>query len=133
MARLYLDEHLGGFLDEVRNQGHDAIAATEEGRRGRTDSWHFQEALQASRIILTWNKRDFEYLHRLWTTLRILGLVASDHSGILTKEAPRTLSEVDWLAEVMRKLQTSDVLDGRMLVFHQHTRRWEEDKWKPEE
>ena len=97
MARVYLDEHLGGFIEEFRRREHDVIAATEEGRRGRTDTWHFREALEDQRIILTWDKRDFEYLHRLWTTLRIMGVVTTGHPGILTKEAPRSFREADWI------------------------------------
>jgi hypothetical protein len=109
------------------------IAATEEGRRGRTDAWHFREALADQRIILTWDKRDFEYLHRLWTTLRIMGVVTRGHLGILTKEAPRSFREADWIQLAVERLETPGDFGGRMFVWHQHTGRWEEDQWKPEE
>lgn len=132
MARLYLDEHLGGFSQALEGAGHDVIAATEPGREGRTDSWHFREAIADQRVILTWDKPDFEYLHRLWTTLQILGVVAASHPGILTKEAPRTFREADWIQVALDRLSLFDGFQGHMFVWQQQAGKWVEDKWKPE-
>jgi uncharacterized protein with PIN domain len=72
VAKLYLDEHLGDLADDLRATGHDVIAASEPGRRQRTDAWHVREAVSEWRVLLTLNRSDFLYLHQLWTTLETM-------------------------------------------------------------
>jgi hypothetical protein len=85
------------------------------------------------RTILTWNKTDYEYLHRLWTTLGTLGLVPETHAGILTRAAPRKYQSEEWLPVAIERLASGERLEGRMLIWHPGTLTWEEDKWHPED
>lgn len=129
MARLYLDEMLGGFVDELRSLGHDVVAATEKGRDGRADAWHFREAMREGRILLTWDWGDFEYIHKLWITLHTLGIVPRVHGGILTAKGP---ARADWISIVHAKLEADDQLAGRMLSWITSRREWDEAKTRPE-
>ena len=132
MARLYLDENLGGFSQQFRDAGHDVVTADDPGRKGRTDAWHFREAIADQRIILTWDRPDFEYLHRLWTSLQIMGVVSRTHPGILTKKGPRSFREEDWIKLVLERLQTPGDFDGRMFVWQHSNAKWVEHQWRPE-
>lgn len=132
MARLYLDEHLGHLRLALKEFGHDVVSATDDDKRGRTDAWHFSQAVDENRTILTWNRGDYEYLHRLWTTLQTLGLVSKGHAGILTRAAPRTYQSNEWLPVASERLASGEPLGGRMLIWHPRTSTWEEDKWRPE-
>ena len=133
MARLYLDEHLGHLRSALEQSGHDVISATDHDRRGRTDAWHSRQAVIENRIILTWNRGDYGYLHQLWTTLRTLGLVPESHAGVLTRAAPRTYQSSEWLLVAAERLASGERLEGRMLIWHPGTSTWEEDKWRPED
>ncbi len=86
MARLYVDEDLANFVAPLRGDGHDLLFAEQAGAR-RPDPWHLQRASIERRIFLTFNERDFRYLHRLWTSLRAFEVLGTDHGGILTATA----------------------------------------------
>jgi hypothetical protein len=133
MVRLYLDEHLGGFAQSLRAFDHDVVTAADEGRQGRTDAWHFREALGERRLILTWNKRDFEYLHRLWTALRTLRVVPGEHPGILTVAASKEFVPSEWIPVAQEKLSTGGPFEGRMWIWVASKRDWDEDAWRPED
>jgi hypothetical protein len=133
MARLYVDENLADLISGLREARHDVVSAIEHGGPGRTDAWHFREALVERRIILTLDKKDFEYFHRLWTTLEILRIVEQGHAGILIAIETKGFAHPDWLPAVQEKLTTPEEVAGRMYRWHPVQERWIEDKWKPEE
>jgi hypothetical protein len=129
-----VDENLGGsFVQRLHAFGHDVAFGPDIGGRSRTDVWHFRQALTEGRILLTFNTSDFRYLHRLWTTLRILDVVQTGHAGILTTEGAKGYTPHEWLPVVQARLEIQDDLRERMFVWHPPTQRWEEDAWKPED
>jgi hypothetical protein len=132
MVRLYLDEHLGDLLTPLRASGHDVTFGGDQGRSGKTDAWHFREALDDSRVMVTLDKGDFEYLHKLWTTLRTFRVVDDQHAGILTAAGEPGFSHSDWVQQLRDKLRES-ALEGRLLKWVQSTGRWHEAQWRPEE
>ncbi len=135
MARLYLDEDLGGFATALREQGHDVLSVVAEAdRRGKTDAWHFNEAIAQARILLTWNKDHFQYLHRLWTALNTLNVVGAKHSGIVTADGRRgAILPADWIPVLRDKLASADPLEGRMWIWISSQRKWIEDEFRPED
>jgi hypothetical protein len=133
MVKLYLDEHLSGFAQRLRSFGHDVVTGADEGRQGRTDAWHFRQALDEGRLILTWDRQDFEYLHRLWTALRTLGVVSGEHPGILTAAASREFVPAEWISVAEEKLSTEGPFEGRMWTWVASKRDWVPDSWHPED
>lgn len=132
MARAYIDENLGGqFTVYLRDAGHDALFAGDRGK-GRTDTWHFREAMRENRVLLTLDRRDYQYYHRLWTTLNVMQLAEHPHSGILVAIQTREFSQLAWFQALQAKLAEPHQLRGRMLRWHP-TQGWHEDDWKPEE
>jgi hypothetical protein len=133
MARIYVDENLAGsFVSELRDFGHDVVFGGDIGP-GRSDAWHFREALIDQRILLTLDKRDYQYFHKLWTTLKILNLVDRGHAGILVAVQVKGFTYSDWLPVVQQKLRTPEELSGRMYRWHPQQREWHEDAARPED
>jgi hypothetical protein len=130
MARFYLDEDLANFVAPLRDYGHDVLDARQSGAN-RTDAWHLQRASVEERLLVTFNERDFRYLHRLWTSLRAFAVLHSDHAGILTATAQ--LEPTTWLPALQRLIGAEPELTGRMLVWHAGKQEWREDAWRPEE
>lgn len=130
MARLYLDEHMGNFVDQLRAIGHDVLFGLEHGGQRRTDAWHFREAVEQDRILLTFDRGDFRWLHRLWTTLHTFHLVEKAHAGILA--ATRVVTPQDWLPELEPRLADPSSLVGRMFAWHPDTGSWYPDPWRLE-
>lgn len=128
MARVYLDEMLGGFARPLSESGHDVVAATDEMRRRQPDAWHFRQALNERRVLLTHDRGDFEYLHSLWTALHILRVVEDQHAGILSVKGP---DEAGWLEAVQERLNAGDPIDGQMLTWIAKRREWQEAKSQP--
>lgn len=132
MALLYADEDLSReFVDMLDGRGHDVIYAVDTGATARTDAWHLQQAAIQGRTLITFNERDFRYLHRLWTSLRIFEVMARKHAGILTATAQ--LEPSAWLPTLEELLITESDLSGRMLVWSPTKAEWREDAWRPEE
>lgn len=130
MVRVYLDEHLGDLLNPLRGSGHDVMFGGDRGRSGKTDAWHFREALDDSRVMVTLD--NFEYLHKLWTTLRTFRVVAAQHAGILTAAGEPGFVHSGWVQQLRDKLGES-TLEGRLFKWVQSTGRWHEAQWRPEE
>lgn len=129
MANLYLDEDLANFTQPLRDAGHTIVRADDVGP-GRTDAWHLTTAAGQQRILVTFNDRDYRYLHRTWTTLRIFGLFSRKHSGILT--ATRQIEPAVWLPAIEELLQSGQPIPERMWTWHQAPKEWREDDWRPE-
>ena len=132
MVRLYIDEQLGDFVLPLTAQGHDVVFAGDVGRAGRTDTWHFREAIDLQRVILTFNRRDFEYLHKLWTSLHILKVIETRHAGILTAAPTKAFKPRDWLPIVQERL-SGEIPAGRLYRWLPGGGEWREDDDRPEE
>lgn len=65
MASLYADEDVSTELAErLRQLGHDVVSVEEAGRAGGSDARVLADATAAGRAVLTFNRWDFERLHR---------------------------------------------------------------------
>jgi hypothetical protein len=133
MTRGYLDEHLGDFRNRLVGAGHDVVFAGDAGRDGRTDAWHFRQAIDDGRVILTLDKGDFRYLHQLWATLHTLRVISSKHAGVLTAAQSDGFTHLRWLEVVEQKLLDPDSLQGMMLRWIPGQRRWKEEAGYPED
>jgi len=132
VARLSLDEDLGGFASRLQELGHDVVSALQPGRRGRTDAWHFRSALDDRRAILTWNRGDFEYWHRLWTALQTFGIATTSHAGILAAAPSGSFVPADWIPVVHARLGSEEPLEGRMWIWVASAGEWRAHKARPE-
>ena len=129
MANLYLDEDLANFVQPLRDAGHTVVRADDVGP-GRTDAWHLATASKQQRILAAFNDRDYRYLHRIWTSLRIFGLFSRQHGGILTATAQ--LEPGAWLPAIEELLQSGQPIQQRMWTWHPAADEWREDRWRPE-
>ncbi len=133
MTRVYVDENLSGdFVSALKALGHDVVDASDSGA-GRTDSWQFRTALVDQRVIITLDRRDFLYFHRLWTTLHQLGVVREAHPGILVAIQSSSFSLNMWADAVNERLQRGDDLSGHLFRWHSARGEWLEDAWRPED
>jgi hypothetical protein len=65
MARLYGDEHMPAELvKRLRQLGHDVATVAEKGRAGGSDAVVLADATADNRAVLTFNRWDFDRLHR---------------------------------------------------------------------
>ena len=76
---LYMDDDsVGGLrVKSLREAGHDILLPADIGAAGEEDPEHFMHAIRRSRVLFTYNYRDFELLHDL------VLLVGGHHPGIL--------------------------------------------------
>jgi predicted nuclease of predicted toxin-antitoxin system len=65
--RLYLDDDSAAplLVQLLRNAGHDVEVPRDAGLSGAADPVHLTHAIGTTRVILTRNYKDFEYLHNL--------------------------------------------------------------------
>jgi hypothetical protein len=72
---LYADEDFDfHVVCALRQLGHDALTVQEDGLNGTPDPGVLARAHSLGRVVLTYDRRDFERLHRQ----------GADHSGILS-------------------------------------------------
>jgi Domain of unknown function (DUF5615) len=72
---LYADEDFPlPVVEELRRLGHDVVTTQEDGRASAPDADILIRAHALGRAVLTYNRRDFERLHRQ----------GQPHSGILS-------------------------------------------------
>src|SRR6516164_7034300 len=65
MAQLYADEDFRyGVVERLRRLGHDVLTVQEAGHSGGDDAQVLADASAAGRTVLTYNRWDFERLHR---------------------------------------------------------------------
>jgi predicted nuclease of predicted toxin-antitoxin system len=85
MERFYADENFSlRVVERLRVMGHDALTVQEAGEAGGDDARVLAYASRANRIVLTYDRRDFERLHR----------ISNAHAGIIscTFDAPDALA-----------------------------------------
>jgi len=75
MARCYADENFDYPITErLRALGHDVLTVQEAGEQGGDDAHVLAYATATGRTVLTFDRRDFERLHRTNST----------HAGIVS-------------------------------------------------
>ncbi len=75
MGRLYADENFDyPVTQRLRALGHDVLTVQDAGEAGGDDAQVLAYATAANRIVLTYDRRDFERLHR----------VNAGHAGIVS-------------------------------------------------
>ena len=106
--RLLLDEHFSPEIArQLRDRGHDVIAARERVASGRSDRDLFDLAVVERRAIVTENVADFVELHRAAI------ITGTAHFGIVftsTRQFPRTRRAIG---------RTVRALDGLLVVHPQ--------------
>src|SRR6266576_6381064 len=75
MSRFYTDENFDfPVTQSMRVLGHDVLTVQDAGEQGGDDARVLVYAVAAGRIVLTFDRRDFERLHR----------ASKAHAGILS-------------------------------------------------
>jgi hypothetical protein len=65
MGLLYADEDFDySVVERLRQMGHDVVTVQEAGRRGGNDAQVLSNATVDGRAVLTFNRWDFDRLHR---------------------------------------------------------------------
>ena len=109
-ASIYLDEDVDVLLaDLLRSRGLGALTARDAGRLRRSDADQLAVAAANDMAILTYNRGDFEALHREYLDL------GRTHGGILiaVRRPPRLILE--HLLRLLDQL-TADELQNHLLV-----------------
>ena len=103
MARFYADENFSyAVVKRLRALGHDLLTVQEAGEQGGDDSRVLAYATSSGRAVLTFDRRDFERLHR----------AGPPHAGIVSCKG----DDPDILAErVDHIVNTAGPLAGRHL------------------
>lgn len=90
MARVYLDEGVSSITDtRLVRLGDDVVDARSIVRHGTSDHHHLAVATLLNRVLVTYNRDDFELLHNAWRDwLDRFGHQPSAHGGILVVPQP---------------------------------------------
>lgn len=128
---MYVDENVSAEVVTALANEHDVAYLAHTEHKTRTDAWHLQQASAADRILLTHNASDFRFLHRIWSTLRTIHAVDSQHAGVLTTS--RMIPAGTWLSVLRARLALDEEYAGRFLTWDQANARWVEDKWRPDD
>jgi len=82
--KLYLDEHLDPMLARMlRERGIDCLTTSEAGNTGKSDEAQLAYAANCSRVLLTFDRKDFLSLAKQWAELD------QPHAGIvLSRQCP---------------------------------------------
>jgi hypothetical protein len=120
VARLYVDEDLGiDVVQGLRTLGHEVEYSLDLGHAQRRDALHLRYAASQQLILLTGNREDFRYLHRLWSCLADWALLADPHAGILT--ASRRPATADWNNAIDQPVTDTDNLSGQFYTWQVST------------
>jgi predicted nuclease of predicted toxin-antitoxin system len=128
MARLYLDECVPLPLAPLLTQhGHDVVTAMQLGLRSRNDPFHFKQATEQQRILVTTNQSDVRLLHRFWITLQSWNVLSSPHQGVLST-AIRQLDEQAFAQAITAHLTQQGTIINAFWMWDSATG-WHADKW----
>ena len=96
--RLYLDEDAmaSALVEGLARRGFDVETAEQQNHRGWDDDAHLRYATAASRVLYSFNRRDYLRIHTAWM------VAGRQHAGIIllgrptsdTGHQPRGLLEV---------------------------------------
>ena len=123
MAGLYLDEDQPVSLAaDLRRRGHDVVHAYDWGNHGVPDAEMLRSAAAAGRILVTYNRRDFAALHRLWLALNSWEVMARRHAGILAPWGQ--IPPEPWADLVDHFLAAGRDMENRMWEWRRQQREW---------
>lgn len=130
-VRIYADEDISAEIVRGLREYYDVSYVNETAYRSRSDAWHFNQAGEDGRVLVTCNHKDFQRLHQIWVSVLHFGIQLRRHPGILTtSQTPRNSS--DWLTALHRQLVLNEDLSGRILLWIAHNDSWREDDWRPD-
>ena len=116
-ALIYLDHNVDVQLAvDLHRRGFDVIHARDVGMSRATDDEHLERAAAEGRVVLTYDRRDFDLLAKAWAREK------RQHAGIIVSIAPPDLP----YGAVLRRLL--NLLDSRLA--DQLT--WLDAAWEPE-
>lgn len=83
--RLYLDDDSSerDLVRALRSRGVDVVTAQEVGLDGHDDEEHLAYAAEQSRVLFSFNRRDFYRIHSEWLTQD------KSHAGIILAQQQR--------------------------------------------
>lgn len=114
--RLVLDHHYSpAIARQLRDLGHDVIAAVEAGWERQDDASLLELCAEQQRALLTNNVADFVALARRWSTggLEHLGLVFT--SDVSMPRSRHTIGRyVDALNQLLDRYPDDDALRGQI-------------------
>ncbi len=128
MARFYLDENIDTAVGRtLARSGHDVVHAYDLGNRSTPDSQHLWVAANDGRVLITFNRRDFEQLHRFWLALNTWEIFNRVHAGIITSwgKIPRD----QWADLVHEFVRPSQNLDNQMWEWRPRQQEWTPYGW----
>ena len=128
MALIYLDEDVSRECGEIMfGHGHNVVRAREIGHHSMPDTDHLRYAAESGRILVTYNRSDYEALHRLWLALNSWGVMARSHSGILTTWGQ--IPAVTWANLVNDFLAQNSITENLMWRWRRQQQEWEPVGW----
>ena len=121
-----LDEDVPRWLGELLTaQGFTAHLLDEIGTRSQSDAVQLRECTVRGWVLITRNRRDFQRLHALWTTLHIWGVLERPHTGVITVYETEPVSAAAWAIAIHDLLRRTPTLQGRMYMWRPSTGEWE--------
>lgn len=95
MALLYADENFDyRVVEHLRLLGHDVLTVQEAGERGGDDARVLAYATATSRAVLTFDRRDFERLHRANPHHAGIVSCSRDQPDVLAARIDQTLQSI---------------------------------------
>jgi hypothetical protein len=91
------------------------------------DTDHLSFAAETGRILITYNRSDYEALHLLWLALNSWGIMDRGHSGILTTWGQ--IPSVTWATLINDFLAQNSVTENLMWRWRRQQQEWEEVGW----
>jgi hypothetical protein len=137
LARLHLDHNVSLRLALLLGMaGHDVVVTRDLGRSRSTDDTLLLSSVQAGRIFVTHNRRDFRLPHDAWLTWpAAFGMALPTHPGILVLDTapPDILARV--LLAFLRATSPARLANA-IFWWHRHDG-WRrpaiDDRWEPYE
>lgn len=113
--RLYIDADITPVLARLlRASGFDAVSCHELDARDATDDWHIQRATAESRVLFTFNVKDFRGIARR------LAQAEGHHAGIIASHHQYALDEIgvmrDLLVALLSDRSSGDMLDAFLIL-----------------
>jgi len=104
--RLYLDEMIPVVLAVVlRQYGYDVLAAKEAGMSGKSDEDQLAFAVSNRRAIITFNIRDFVFLHQSWLS------GGTKHFGIIVSPEIRISKLIYLCLKLLGRTENKDLIN----------------------
>ncbi len=101
MADFYADQNISlDLIALLRGRGHTAITARDLGLERARDDEHLLVAAERGRMLLTYNRDDFELLHDAWRRWSRAWQVTAAHAGILIAPHPPHRSVAEAAREI---------------------------------